>query len=95
MFYLLYKFMPNRKIQTKIAFFGALSAGFLWELAKQGFRLYFFNVVDLNKFYGSFGLLLALVLWVYYSCIVFILGAEVGLIWQSRSPDGEGPEASF
>jgi len=79
MFFFLYKYMPNRRVQTKMAFFGALSAGILWELAKQGFRFYLFDVADISRFYGSFGLLFSLVFWVYYSCIVFILGAEI--IW--------------
>jgi len=29
-------------------------------------------------------LLLALILWVYYSCIVFILGAEMGWAWSQK-----------
>jgi membrane protein len=76
--------MPNRRIQTKVAFFAAFSAGILWELAKQGFRFYLFNVADISGFYGSFGLLFALVFWVYYSCIVFILGAEMGWVWEEK-----------
>lgn len=85
MFFFLYKFIPYRRMRTKTAFYAALGASVLWELAKQGFRLYLFNVVDLSKVYGSFGLLFALVFWVYYSCIVFILGAEMGWVWQLRS----------
>jgi len=69
---------------VKTAFYGALVASILWELAKQGFRFYFFHMVDLNQGYGSFGLLLALVFWVYYSCFIFILGAEIGWIWGGK-----------
>lgn len=85
MFFFLYKFMLYQRIQTKTALFAALGTSILWEVAKQGFRLYLFNALDLSKAYGSFGLLFALVFWVYYSCIVFILGAEMGWVWQNRA----------
>jgi len=85
MFFFLYKLIPYRRIDTKIAIYSALGASILWELAKQGFRLYLFDLVDLSKVYGSFGLLFALVFWVYYSCIVFILGAEMGWVWRFGS----------
>ncbi len=84
LFFCLYKFIPNRRIQTRTALYAALAASVLWEMAKLGFRHYLFKVVDLGQFYGSFGLLFALVLWVYYSCIVFILGAEMGWILEKK-----------
>jgi membrane protein len=95
MFFFLYKFIPYRRMRTKTALYAALGASVLWELAKQGFRLYLFNVVDLSKVYGSFGLLFALVFWVYYSCMVFILGAEMGWVWQLRSSKRGSGETSF
>jgi membrane protein len=84
MFFCLYKFIPQRRLQTSIALYGALGASILWEIAKHGFRHYLFTVVDLSQVYGSFGLLFALVFWVYYSCIVFILGAEMAWMWEKR-----------
>ncbi len=84
MFFFLYKLVPYRRIRTEAAFFGALAAGVLWELAKQMFRLYLLNIAILDKVYGPFGLLFALAFWVYYSCIVFILGAEMGWIWNGK-----------
>ena len=79
LFFCLYKFVPYRRIRTEAALFGALGAGILWEIAKHGFRLYLPKFADLGQAFGSFSLLFGLLLWVYYSCIVFILGAE--MIW--------------
>ena len=84
LFFYLYKIVPKRKIQTRTAFYAALAASILWELAKHGFRHYLFKAADLGQVYGSFGLLFALVFWVYYSCIVFILGAEMGWVWEKK-----------
>jgi len=95
LFFFLYKFIPYRRVETKTALCAALGASILWELAKQVFRLYLLNAVDLSKVYGPFGLLFALVFWVYYSCIVFILGAETGWVWRMRSLEGGRRAASF
>jgi membrane protein len=84
LFFFLYTLVSSQRPQIRSAFWGALGAGILWEMAKQGFRLYLFQVADINKVYGSFELLFALVFWVYYSCIVFILGAEMVWVWEER-----------
>ena len=84
MFFCLYKFIPYKKVRTETALFSALAAGIFWEGAKHGFRLYLLKFADLSQVYGSFGLLFALVLWVYYSCIVFILGAEMGRVGERK-----------
>jgi membrane protein len=84
LFFFLYKFVPYRGMPTKAALYAALAASILWELAKQIFRFYLLSVADVGKVYGPFTLLFALVLWVYYSCILFILGAEMGWIWSQR-----------
>jgi membrane protein len=84
LFFCLYRYVPFRKIRNSTALFSALGAGVLWELAKHGFRFYLLKFADVNEVYGPFGLLFALVLWVYYSCIVFILGAEMGWVWEKK-----------
>ena len=84
LFFCLYKFIPYRGIRTKTALYAALGSSILWEVAKHGFRLYLFKVAVLSQVYGSFGLLFTLIFWVYYSCIVFIFGAEMGWVWEKR-----------
>jgi membrane protein len=84
LFFCLYKYVPFRRVKTSTALFAALAAGVLWELAKHGFRFYLLTAADVSQVYGPFGLLFALVLWVYYSCIVFILGAEMGWVWEKK-----------
>jgi membrane protein len=84
MFFCLYKFVPYRRIQTRTAVFAAVGAGVLWEFAKQVFSFFLFRVADITQIYGSFALLFVLALWVYYSCIIFILGAEIGWILERK-----------
>ena len=90
LFFFLYKFVPYRRMPTKAALYAALTASILWEVAKQIFHFYLLSLADVGKVYGPFTLLFALVLWVYYSCIIFIVGAEMGWMWSQRKfPDRE------
>lgn len=85
MFYLLYRHLPNRRIPRGAALAGALLASVLWEVAKQLFRLYIVKVGVYDQIYGPLGALVAFVMFVYYSAIVFVLGAEyVGALERGR-----------
>ena len=85
MFYLLYHYLPHRWIPRGAALAGALLASALWEAAKQLFRLYIVTVGVYDQIYGPLGALVAFVMFVYYSAIVFILGAEyVGALERGR-----------
>lgn len=85
MFYLLYRHLPNRRIPPGAALAGALLASVLWEAAKQLFRLYIVKVGVYDQIYGPLGVLVAFVMFVYYTAIVFVLGAEyVGALERGR-----------
>lgn len=77
MFYLLYRYLPHRKVPWGPALAGALVASALWEVAKQLFRLYIMTLGVYDQIYGPLGVLVAFVMFAYYSAVVFVLGAEV------------------
>jgi membrane protein len=79
MFFVLFRVLPSRKPPSRAAFLSALLIGGLWEIAKYLFRLYINYINYFTAVYGSFGLLVAFILWVYYSCSLFVLGGE--LMW--------------
>ena len=54
---------------------GAILTAMLWEIAKQLFRLYIRRVGVYDQIYGPLGVLIAFVMFVYYTCIVFVFGA--------------------
>ena len=89
MFYLLYRHLPHRPVPRGAALAGALLASVLWEVAKQLFRLYIVTVGVYDQIYGPLGALVAFVMFVYYSAIVFVLGAEyVGALERGRVARG-------
>ncbi len=77
LFFLLYRFVPNRRVSNLQALGAAVIAAILWEVAKQLFRWYVTSVGIYSEVYGPLGVLVALVMWIYYSAIVFVLGAEM------------------
>jgi membrane protein len=78
LFFLVYKIIPGRKVNTRAALIGALCASGLWEIAKLLFDIYIKNYAHLHQIYGSFGTLVVMFFWVYYSSFIVLIGAEVG-----------------
>lgn len=77
MYFVIFRFFPHRRIFWGAALAGALLSSALWEVAKQLLRLYIAEVGIYDQIYGPLGILVAFVMFVYYSAIVFILGAEL------------------
>ena len=75
MFYFGYHYIPRRRPRVWTALVGGLLAALLWEVAKQLFRLYIRKVGVYDQIYGPLGVLVAFVMFVYYSAIVFVFGA--------------------
>jgi membrane protein len=75
MFYFGYRYVPRRRPSAGAAVTGAILAALLWEVAKQLFRLYIRRVGVYDQIYGPLGVLVAFVMFVYYTSIVFVFGA--------------------
>lgn len=78
LFFLIYKIIPYRKINTKAALIGAICSSVMWELAKFLFDIYIKNYAHYQKIYGSFGTLVVMFFWIYYSAFIILIGAEIG-----------------
>ncbi|HNX31950.1 MAG TPA: YihY/virulence factor BrkB family protein [Holophaga sp.] len=71
--------LPRRHVAFRHAFFGASVTTVLWWGAKGLFGLYYERARELTWgiLYGSLGSMMAALLFLYYSCCIFLLGAEV------------------
>jgi membrane protein len=76
MFFLIYKIIPDKGVHFKSALKAALFTGLLWELAKHLFGWYVANLAEYSLLYGSLSTWIVLVLWVYYSATILIVGGE-------------------
>jgi len=77
MFFILFRFLPTRRPSTRAAVLSALLIAALWEMAKYLFRIYINFINSFAAVYGSLGLLVVFIVWIYYSCLLFVLGGEI------------------
>jgi membrane protein len=84
-FFILYLTVPLRKLGRKATMMSALWAAILWEAAKQLFGYYLYNFAAFNRIYGAYALVVVVAFWIYYSSVVFIIGAEIGQLYYERN----------
>ncbi len=84
MYAVTYKFLPSPSahISWKSALIGGCAAAIAFEVVKKGLSVY---LLKPNKsLYGELGNLIAFVLWVYYSMMILLLGAEVSAVYATE-----------
>jgi membrane protein len=84
MFFALYKFLPNRKIRSQTALLAAVFTGGMFEIAKNLFTSYVAEFNPGSLYTGTLYALVIIVFWVYYAAMIFILGGEVGQVYELR-----------
>jgi membrane protein len=75
-FLLLYKLIPNTRTYWRDIWPGALVAAILFEIARTLLVFYLGNFANYQLIYGSLASIIALLVWIYYSAFIMILGAE-------------------
>lgn len=91
-FSLAYKFLPTTNVGIKGPLIGGLTAGLLFEIAKYVFRWYVTNIADFGRIYGSLASIVVLVVWIYYTSLITVVGAEVTSVyvrWHTRMETGK------
>ncbi|HTK55360.1 MAG TPA: YihY/virulence factor BrkB family protein [Gemmatimonadales bacterium] len=91
-FTLVYRYASSRPVRWRIAAVSATFTALGVELAKRIFSLYLATTSGLHGIsaWGSFTTVILLVLWAYYSAVVFLLGGVVGEIFAERDWLREG-----
>lgn len=75
LFAMIYKLMPRAYVEWKDVWVGALVTALLFSLGKALIGIYL-SASGVASAYGAAGSLVLVLLWVYYSAQVFLLGAE-------------------
>lgn len=69
-----YKFIPNVELKNEHVIIGAFVVALIFEIMNSVFGLYI-NFAGLSKTFGSFAPLATLLLWFYFSSVIFLTGA--------------------
>lgn len=84
MFFAIYKFLPNRRIRWQSALMAAVVTSILFEIAKIIFTVYALRLNPHSFYTGTLYALVLIVIWVYYSAVIFVLGGEAGRVSELR-----------
>ncbi len=76
-FLVIYKVMPMTKTHWRDVWVGAIFAGVMFEIARSAFTLYLSRFANYANVYGSIASVIILFVWIYYSALVIIFGAEI------------------
>jgi membrane protein len=73
----LYYNTPNRRSKFREVVPGAVVASLGWVIVSIAFSYYIDNFGNYSKVYGSLGGIIALLMWLYVSSIIILMGAEI------------------
>jgi membrane protein len=85
----IYKILPDRSLQWKDVVIGAVVTSILFNIGKSLIGWYIGSSAIASS-YGAAGGLIVLLLWVYYSVQIFLLGAEFTKIYANRHGSKQG-----
>ncbi len=76
-FFIMYWFLPARRVRARDAIVGAFCAAVLFELGKLGFSVYLENFGNYNAIYGSIGTVVIFLFWVFISSNILLFCGEL------------------
>jgi len=83
LFAAIYKLLPNTNLQWRDVLAGSFGTALLFEAGQTLIGYYLANLITANV-YGAAGGIIVLLIWVYYSAQIFLLGAEFTKVWTSH-----------
>lgn len=83
-FAMMFKVLPDAKIRWKDVWVGALVTTVLFTLGKYLIGFYLGNS-SVNSAYGAAGSLVIILIWVYYSTVIFLFGAELTSVFAEKT----------
>ena len=90
LFALIYKYVPDIEIQWKDVWVGAALTSILFTIGKYLIGLYI-GTSGVSSSFGAAGSLITVLVWVYYSSLIFFLGAEFTRVYASEYGSGVVP----
>ena len=77
LFFVIFRFTPYQKQRYTIIIVGTLTSALLWILARLLFTIYLAEFRTFSRIYGAYAFFAASAFWIYYTALVFLIGAEV------------------
>lgn len=84
MFLVMYKFIPQFKLPSKVIQLSTLLSTILFELMKYLYTLYVLRFSSLKRIYGAYAFIVISVFWIYYISVIFSTSAAIGSIYLEK-----------
>jgi membrane protein len=91
LFAAMFKVLPDAKVAWRSAWIGGVATAVLFVLGKFLIGLYI-GKSNPGEAYGAAGSLIVLLLWIYYSALIVLFGAEFTESWAEKRGEGVQPE---
>jgi membrane protein len=86
LFAVLLKLLPDTKVKWKYAAIGGIVTAILFALGQYGLA-YYFRTAEPQSAYGVAGSIILMMLWVSYSCVILLFGAELTKVVQENGEE--------
>lgn len=83
LFALMFKVLPDAKVQWKHVWLGSILTGLLFTIGKTALAFYF-STAEPASVYGAAGSVILILLWVSYSSMILFFGAEFTFIYAKK-----------
>ena len=80
---LVYRVIPDKEISWANVWLGAVVTGLLFMIGKNAIGLYL-SLTNFGSAYGAAGSILVVLIWIYYSAQIFLLGAEFTRVYSRK-----------
>ena len=90
LFALIYKYVPDVEIEWRDVWIGAALTSILFTVGKYLIGLYI-GTSGVSSTFGAAGSLITILVWVYYSSLIFFLGAEFTRVYATQYGSGVAP----
>ena len=88
----LYHFTPCRRLTFREVIPGAIFSTLGWLISSLGFAYYVNNFNNYSSIYGGIGAVIVLMLWLYITSIIILLGGEVNALLAFQKEGKEKPK---
>ena len=92
LFAMIFKILPNTSIGWRDVWHGAFATSLLFTIGKFGLGLYL-GTGAVASSYGAAGSLIVVLLWVYYSSMILLFGAEFTEVYSRRHGTRKAPSS--
>lgn len=91
-FFILYRYLPNKRLKARSIILGTAFTTIGWISASMAFSLYINRFANYELIYGSLGGIFALIIWLYISTLIFLLGGGINAISSNLDNEHKPPD---